>query len=853
DGNVQDNTAAEAILHRGSFMPGFFVGDAAGFEDWLERERRHLTDRAFRSLWRLAENAEKAGDAYAAAHWARRAAEHTPDDEAALRAVMTLLHRLGDDAGALAAFEDFARRIHREYDASPSLETRALAQSIRERGAEPEPVSAPAGAPQPLTPQYQPRTSINKLARHRTLALLGLVTLLVTAAVSGVRWNSRKAVETSPRVIAVMPFTFQGNPGFSYLGDGMVNLLSTNLDHIGEFRATDAASILVAKKRETSLSPDRASQHALRLGAGMFVLGSIVEVDGRLRVSAALYDARRPGRPIAQASEENAVAKLFELIDAITSQLVAGERRTPAERFTRLALLTTHSVPALRSYLIGEQQFREGRYNEAVESFQSAVQADTTFALGYYRLALAHMWGSNDSDRAAAERAVAYGQRLASSDRALLKALLPFFRGDVNEAERQYRQILVTRPDESEVWYPLGEVLFHHNPMRGKAAGEAKHAFQRALALGPKDGPRTHLVEIAAIERDWIAFDSLFSGIQRGSHFYYVGEMVQALRGGDAAVRARVLATLGDSSDARLTTAARHALFLLEEPEYSAAVLNLMIEPSRPAPVRSWGYVHRAHLAMSTGQPEGAVKQLRLAGQLDRHRAVEHEAWLLSFPFVHASRDEIAALRDRVNALPAESPATARETDIVLNGDREIRAHVRLYLFGLLSAQLGDDAAAAHAADQLSKIRGTPIARELASDLAHAVRAEVLRLRGQPAAALGELERARIQFDANRLNIAPFYAQVRERYVRGELLARLGKTDDALGWFASLDEHGPWGRALLAPAALQQAKIHDGLGHHAEAVRHYSRAINLWQNAEPRFASQVAEAKRRLALLQRAN
>jgi tetratricopeptide (TPR) repeat protein len=328
---------------------------------------------------------------------------------------------------------------------------------------------------------------------------------------------------------------------------------------------------------------------------------------------------------------------------------------------------------------------------------------------------------------------------------------------------------------------------------------------------------------------------------------------MQAFRHGHEAERARVLAALRDSSDARLTTAARHAIFLLEETEPSLRVLDLMLDPDRPSTVRSWGHIHHAHLAISSGQPATAKSHLEQAAAFDSARALEHEAWLFSLPVVGATKSELSALRERLIRFEPPPTPMVPEQDLTLRADREIHAHVRLYLLGLLNAQLGDAAAALRAAEALPALPGTSPARELARDLAHAVRAEVLRVKGQHAEALAELQRARLQFDANRLSAAPFYAQVRERYVRAELLTNLGKAEAALGWYASFDEHGPWGRPVLASAALQQARIHDALGHGPEAARQYARFLRLWQHAEPRFAPLIEQAKRRLAFLQRAN
>ena len=46
-----------------------------------------------------------------------------PDDERVLRRALTMLDRLGDRAGALRTYDDFARRLRREFDADPSAET----------------------------------------------------------------------------------------------------------------------------------------------------------------------------------------------------------------------------------------------------------------------------------------------------------------------------------------------------------------------------------------------------------------------------------------------------------------------------------------------------------------------------------------------------------------------------------------------------------------------------------------------------------------------------------------------------------------------------------------------------------
>jgi DNA-binding SARP family transcriptional activator len=126
---------AVALEHYGgSLLDGLFAADAsAEFERWLEEERARLRRRAVQSAWALVEAAEREDDRAAAVAPARRAVDLAPDDEAGVRRLMRVLDRRGDRAGALAAYEDFRRRLATEYGATPAPETEAVIAAIRLR------------------------------------------------------------------------------------------------------------------------------------------------------------------------------------------------------------------------------------------------------------------------------------------------------------------------------------------------------------------------------------------------------------------------------------------------------------------------------------------------------------------------------------------------------------------------------------------------------------------------------------------------------------------------------------------------------------------------------------------------
>jgi serine/threonine-protein kinase len=120
-------------LYEGDLLPGFYLDDAPEFERWLENERRRLRRKAADSAWAEADQRENTGDLAEASRWARRAQELTPFDETSLCRLIGLLDRIGDRAGAIKAYDQFARLLESAYEAEPAPETRALIQRIRDR------------------------------------------------------------------------------------------------------------------------------------------------------------------------------------------------------------------------------------------------------------------------------------------------------------------------------------------------------------------------------------------------------------------------------------------------------------------------------------------------------------------------------------------------------------------------------------------------------------------------------------------------------------------------------------------------------------------------------------------------
>lgn len=131
---IEAGKPAEALeWYKGDLLPGFFLPNASGFEQWLDNERHRLRRLASDAGWTLSEMREQEGSGTLAAHWARRAIELSPWDESSLCRLIELLDRLGDRAGAIRAYERFAQSLAAEYEAEPAPETQSLIHRIRSR------------------------------------------------------------------------------------------------------------------------------------------------------------------------------------------------------------------------------------------------------------------------------------------------------------------------------------------------------------------------------------------------------------------------------------------------------------------------------------------------------------------------------------------------------------------------------------------------------------------------------------------------------------------------------------------------------------------------------------------------
>jgi tetratricopeptide (TPR) repeat protein len=263
----------------------------------------------------------------------------------------------------------------------------------------------------------------------------------------------------------------------------------------------------------------------------------------------------------------------------------------------------------------------------------------------------------------------------------------------------------------------------------------------------------------------------------------------------------------------------------------------------RSSAVRDSVHQFLALLALAEGRWGAAKVEFALA-ERGIPSAKRLRALAASWRFIPVPTAELVALRAELSQWDPSADAPESTPDLA----SALHPQLRLYLLGLLSSRLGDDAEALRHVADLERMDRPPEAAKLVRDLTQTVQADVALRRGRPADALKLLEPVRGEGPLELL-ARPFYSEEISRYLRAEALYQLGRDEEALRWLRNGFQETPLELVLLAPAHFRQAELYERLGDRKQAADHYSRFIQLWRRCDPELRPSVDKAKARLASL----
>lgn len=417
-GRAAGEAAGLLDLYRGEFLDGLHVSDAPDFEHWVDRVRAALRARASDLAWRLAADAESAGEWITAAGHARRAVELAVDVEGAAQRLIRLLDRAGDRAAALAEYARLTGWLRSEFDIEPSPETVALVGRVRER-----------------------------------------------RSVSAEQPDRRVAVRDPdrPRSIAVLPFEDLGGGAEPDVVEGVGGDVLTALSRVRGVRVVSRTSV----RRFASKPPASVGEVRDLLGVDYVLEGGVQLRGDRIRITVQLIDAVLDSHVWAEVYDRSLTDVFAIQTDVALRVARALEAELSPREHERLRHPPTTSLTAWRLYLKGREIWRQRSPEESARAaglFRRALEEDGRFARAWVGLAdacLVLAATGRESVRALLAEAKHALDRAAVEDPGLGEThatrglVATFLEPDAAVAGREYRRAVELSPGYATAhqWY----------------------------------------------------------------------------------------------------------------------------------------------------------------------------------------------------------------------------------------------------------------------------------------------------------------------------------------------------------------------------------------------------------------
>ena len=117
-------------VYRGPFLDGFFLGEVAEFDRWVETHRERLSRRAIDAAKGLARQALAADDHHQAATWWQRATDLDPLDASVMLGLVKALADGGDRPGAIRRAQKYQDTLQAEIGVAPDPELAAFVKGL---------------------------------------------------------------------------------------------------------------------------------------------------------------------------------------------------------------------------------------------------------------------------------------------------------------------------------------------------------------------------------------------------------------------------------------------------------------------------------------------------------------------------------------------------------------------------------------------------------------------------------------------------------------------------------------------------------------------------------------------------
>jgi len=687
--------------------------------------------------------------------------------------------------------------------------------------------------------------------RRRWVAVGAIAAVAVVAVLLGTGvLDSLRGVETDFYRIAVVPARAAAGTdrlAALVLGDG--------LDGWADLRQVEPSRIdaHLARAEIETLGPDEARAVAEDLGAGRFVLIRSEEAGSDLNVRAQLYEL---GDSLVRLSVVDTTASSAEFpedwyLDVLLrlfkdqnlgvmpelrrGEWIAAEPRAMYPYFTALAL------------------YNQGEADSAIAYLQEAVAVDSTFGIAWRQLAgmagVTEPIGSTDWEVRNRYRAI--------RDSARVYAARYYEKPQYTDMElglaKQFANVF---EDSLEMQEDVIGLYMRGSLRRGWDPDSAMPYFDRVWAI---DSLRDWQgLIIFHLERGRV--DEARALIQHGiknelpvPYPAFIPRFIEIVKASSQKVRDSILFAARAEQDVFGNYAAFRTMMFQDSMSIPRHVVNTILDHN----ARALAFVERTAGRGSAIGDLWENEDPTLRKNILFARAEANVPGLLDEPL-----EVVTALRDSLVALESHWSEISRS-----GGQWTWQLH-RLWLLGMLSVRLGEFEEAGTYVEAMQRLASDSIPASADSFFVRLGKDMPLEVMAAGAWAAGETEEALNLLSGvvptegvppedawlgqSDVHQHPNTDRSFTRFLRGNLLAELGRFEEAAGWYATFPWFSsPWGDLVyLAPAHRGRARALDALGRYDDALHYYRRFVTRWQDADPHLQPQVEEARQRIRELE---
>ena len=361
----------------------------------------------------------------------------------------------------------------------------AIAQATPPSGSTP---AAPAPSAASAKLDEVPLAVRNKRWR---IAVPSAVLLVAALIASGLYYHSHPAKQLTEKDSVVLA-DFDNKTGDAVFDGTLKQALAVQLEQSPYLNIVPEQGIhetlrYMGRSPDTQLTSALAREICLREDAKVMLAGSIASLGSHYVINLSAVNCQTGEFAAQEQVEADSKEHVLQALGQSASSLRAklGESLSSIQKFdTPVEQATTSSLEALKLFSVGYELGGKGNYNEAIVSYQHAIELDPNFARAYAGL------GRMFANEGELDKAIEYQKKAFA------------FRDRVSERERFYIEAnyydLVTEDDNralqiAELWhqtYPRDRTVFSYLTEINLKLGRFDQAVQaglEGLRLDPKD------------------------------------------------------------------------------------------------------------------------------------------------------------------------------------------------------------------------------------------------------------------------------------------------------------------------------------------------------------------------------